>query len=115
MSRSSDLTAAARHIADSLYEAEDAAEAALARLGALMAAVPEARRAARLAAGSSHRIYAGLLKSSDAFVGGLASLVAVHSELADLKEQSLARTVAIGYPDKPEEDDPRPLGLRAVS
>lgn len=114
MTRASALTDSTRLLADRLYEAEDAAELAIASVGAMMAAVPEARRQARLSASSSHRIYAGLLASTQAISGGLAELVEVHGVLKDLKDNSLARTVAIGFPDKPEEDTPRPTGLRAV-
>ena len=114
MSRSQGLTESARLLAERLYEAEDAAELALAKVGAMMAAVPEARRHAKVAAGASHRIYAGLLASTQALSGGLGELVVVHDELKALKDSSVARTVAIGYPDKPEEGTTRPTGLRVV-
>lgn len=116
MSRARVLDQSARRLAEALYDAEDGVEEAMARVGAMMVAVGPARRAARLAASCGLDIYGRLARSAVALAGVQEEIVGVHDRLAELKAESLARTVDIGFPDKPEDDAPRePIGLHVMA
>jgi hypothetical protein len=104
----------AMNLAEQLFEAEAAIEAAYCKIGALAQALPEARARAGMASTVGQAAFQGLMESMAGQVQSRSAMILVHNELARLKANSQYRSVAIGGGSKSEEPVPRPEGRLAL-
>jgi|GEM_PF-2234659 len=105
----------ATDLAQQLFAAEAAVEQAFLQLGALAQALPEARSRSGMAATVGQKAFEAVLQSMDGQVQSRRAMIALHEELARLKEQSPYRSVAIGGGEKTEEWVPRETRLAVVA
>lgn len=101
----------ATNLASALFDAESAIETALAKLGALSQALPEARTRSGLAATEGQAAFEALIASMSGQVQSRAAMVDLHKELARLKGQTSYRSVMVGGGEKSEGPVKPPLAL----
>jgi len=105
---------AAMKVAESLWAAEDAIDAAFARAAELSGALVSARSQADLSAIVGQDAFEGAAAALCTLAKARGELVETHRRLTDAKNQIGLRAVAIGDGGKP--DAPAPAGqLRAVA
>lgn len=104
----------AHQVADQLFAAEAAIDRAVAETARLTSLLSEGR----IEAGLSAVVGQDAIDRTSASIGALSTarreLVGAHAALAEVKDRVGLRTVAIGGMEKPEENAPRPEGLRRV-
>jgi hypothetical protein len=97
-----------QHLAERLWSAEQAVDAALGEAAALMALLPQARREAALAATVAQPAFSAAADSVAALARARGDLVEAHRTLAALARKLGLDTLAAGPMDKPKDDRPRP-------
>ncbi|HEV2081131.1 MAG TPA: hypothetical protein VGR32_01630 [Brevundimonas sp.] len=100
-------------LAQRLYAAETAVDAALIAAAGLAAELPAARSGALLSAVTGQRAFDGAAGAVSALVQARAQLVQTHGVLAAVARKLKLDDLAVGPVDKPE-DDP-PIGTGGVS
>jgi len=88
--------AAAREVADQLFAAERAIDAALTEVAALTASVPRAAAQANVALNIGHGALERTVAVTAALVQARREIIATHEELAEAKDRVGLRTVAFG-------------------
>jgi hypothetical protein len=101
--------AAAMKVAQSLFAAEEAIDAALARVAELNGTLATARLEANLSAVVAQDAFEGAASTFAALSRARREIVETHSKLSDAKVQIGLRTVAIGDQGKPPMADSRHL------
>jgi hypothetical protein len=91
--------AIAHKIARDIHAAEAAVDLAIAKLGVLTAALPEAQAAAKLSAVVGDKAFAHLQGAIANTFAGRADLVALHHELEQVKGRMGLRNVVVGTGD----------------
>ncbi|GAA0655532.1 hypothetical protein [Brevundimonas lenta] len=104
----------ATNLAEQLFEAEAAIEAAYCKIGALAQALPEARARSGMSSTVGQAAFQGLMESMAGQVQSRSAMILVHQELARLKANSPYRAVAIGGGLKEDEPVERPQGRLAL-
>jgi len=106
---------AAIKVADSLFAAEDAIDAALARAAEFNSTLVQARTQAQVSALVGQDAFEVAVSTYAALARARADIVETHKRLSEAKIQIGLRTVSMGdnYPKPPEALD-RPARLRAV-
>jgi hypothetical protein len=105
--------AAAMKVAESLFAAEDAIDAALARVAELNSTLAIARMEARLSAVMGQDAFEGAASALAALARARCDIVETHNRLSETKVQIGLRTVAIGDQGKPPVADARHLQVVA--
>ena len=100
----------ARSVAEDLFATEAAVDEAMMQIAAFTQRLPTASRAAGFAATRGQTVYESLIEAMAAQARVRRSIVEVHEQLADLKQTSAMRSVAIGGGTKDPERPPRPEG-----
>ncbi|HEV7351871.1 MAG TPA: hypothetical protein VGN74_01930 [Brevundimonas sp.] len=95
-------------LAERLWSAEQAVDAALGEAAALIALLPRARREAALAATVAQPAFAAAADSVAALARARGDLVETHRTLAALARRLGVEPVAAGPMDKPKDDRPGP-------
>lgn len=93
-------------IAERLYSAEAAIDAALGETAALLAMLPAARAGAYLSAVTGQRVFDGAAASIGALTQARSHMVATHNSLSALARKLGLETLAMGPLDKPEDRPP---------
>lgn len=101
--------AAAIKVAESLFAAEEAIDAALARVAELNGTLATARIEAKLSAVVGQDAFEGAASAFAALARARCDIVETHNRLSDTKVQIGLRTVAIGDQGKPPMADGRHL------
>jgi len=116
MKRGIAAEALVRSVADDLFAAEAAIDAAMMRIARLTSRLPAAHREAGFAATRGQSVYDSLAEALAAQTRARAAVVDVHNHLAALKQASVMRTVAIGggTKDGSQTEPVKPLGRLAV-
>jgi len=104
----------ATDLADQLFEAEAAIEAAYERIGALAQALPRARARSGMACTVGQTAFAAITESMAGQVQSRGAMILVHEELARIKATSPYRAVAIGGGQKSEDPVPKTGRLAVV-
>lgn len=91
--------AVANKVASDLHAAEAAIDAAIQKIGILMATLPEAQNTAKLSAVSGDAAYGHLGAAINGMIAGRTSIVALHNELANIKNFVGLRNVVVGTGD----------------
>jgi len=89
----------AKKLASEVHEAEAAIDVAIAKVGALMASMPEAQAKARLSSVASDVAFGHLSAAVAGMLGGRTNIVALHNELASIKDKVGLRNVVVGMGD----------------
>lgn len=89
----------AKKLASEVHEAEAAIDVAIAKVGALMASMPEAQAKARLSSVASDAAFGHLNAAVAGMIGGRTNIVALHNELASIKDKVGLRNVVVGMGD----------------
>lgn len=97
-----------QHLAERLWSAEQAVDAALGEAAALMALLPRARREAALAATVAQPAFSAAADSVAALARARGDLVEAHRTLAALARKLGLDALAAGPMDKPKDDRPGP-------
>lgn len=97
-----------QHLAERLWSAEQAVDAALGEAAALMALLPQARREAALAATVAQPAFSAAADSVAALAKARGDLVEAHRTLAALARKLGLDALAAGPMDKPKDDRPGP-------
>ncbi len=97
-----------QHLAERLWSAEQAVDAALGEAAALMAFLPQARRDAALAATVAQPAFSAAADSVAALARARGDLVEAHRTLAALARKLGLDALAAGPMDKPKDDRPGP-------
>lgn len=97
-----------QHLAERLWSAEQAVDAALGEAAALMALLPQARREAALAATVAQPAFSAAADSVAALARARGDLVEAHRTLAALARKLGLDALAAGPMDKPKDDRPGP-------
>lgn len=106
---------AATKVADSLFAAETAIDAALARAADLSSTLVAARVEANLSAVVGQDAFEGAAAALNALVRARADIVETHKRLSATQIQVGLRTVSFGDGTKPENEAALPSHLRAVA
>lgn len=88
--------AVANQLASDLHAAEAAIDEAIVKMGTLMAAMPQAQANAKLSAVSSDLAFAHLGAAVSAMMAGRTNIVALHHELASMKDKMGLRNIVVG-------------------
>jgi hypothetical protein len=104
---------AAMKVAESLFAAEEAIDAALARVAELNGTLATARMEAKLSAVVGQDVFEGAASAFAALARARCDIVETHNRLSDTKVQIGLRTVAIGDQGKPPMADARHLQVVA--
>jgi hypothetical protein len=91
--------AIAHKLAREVHEAEEAIDQAIAKVGTLMASMPQAQAQAKLSAVASDTAFGHLSAAVAGMLGGRSELVALHNELASIKDKVGLRNVVVGTGD----------------
>lgn len=91
--------AVANKVASDLHAAEAAIDAAIQKIGILMTTLPEAQNTAKLSAVSGDAAYGHLGAAINGMIAGRTSIVALHNELANIKNFVGLRNVVVGTGD----------------
>lgn len=91
--------AIAKKLASEVQEAEAAIDHAIAKVGALMVSLPEAQAKARLSSVASNDVFTHMNATVAGLLGGRTSMVAMHNELASIKDKVGLRNVVVGIGD----------------
>jgi len=97
-----------QRLAERLWSAEQAVDAALGETAALMALLPQARREAALAATVAQPAFRAAADSVAALAKARGDLVEAHRTLAALARRLGLDALAAGPMDKPKDDRPGP-------
>ena len=90
--------AVANKLANEVHAAEAAIDNAIAKLGVLVTSLPDAQAGARLSAVVGDRAFAHLQSAVAGLFQGRSQVVALHNELASLKDRvGLRNMVAVSY------------------
>lgn len=89
----------AQKLATEVHEAEAAIDHAIAKLGVLMVSLPEAQARAKLSSVASDDVFSHMSAAVTGLLGGRTSIVAVHNELATMKDKVGLRNVVVGIGD----------------
>lgn len=103
----------AQRVANKLWSAENAVDAALAEAATLMAEMTTARQEMKVAAGTDEKALKDLVAAISALGEARTALVTMHEELAEVKLRCGIRTKLVGAWDKNQASTEE--GLRAVS
>ncbi len=95
-----------QHLAERLWSAEQAVDAALGEAATLMALLPQARREAALAATVAQPVFSAAADSVAALARARGDLVEAHRTLAALARKLGLDALAAGPMDKPRDDRP---------
>lgn len=106
---------AALKVAESLWAAEDAIDAAFARAAELNGTLASARCEAELSAIVGQEAFEGAAAALTAIAKARGELVETHRRLTEVKAQIGLRTLAVGDNGKPETTGAAPQHLRAVA
>lgn len=104
---------AAMKVAESLFAAEDAIDAALARVAELNGTLVGARNDAQLSAIVGHDAFEGAASTFAALMRARGDIVETHKRLSETKIQVGLRAVAIGDQGKPPSGQARHLKVVA--
>ena len=99
-----------RSVAQDLFATEAAIDEAMMQIAAFTQRLPTASRAAGFSSTRGQTVYESLVEAMTAQARVRRSIVDVHEQLADLKQASALRSVAIGGGSKDPERPPRPEG-----
>lgn len=105
-------------IADQLFAAEAAIDAALSAVATLTAMLPTARIEANLSAVVGQGVFDRSCQTIAALTDARRGIVETHRELSDVQLKVGLGAVSLGGTDKPDENIPPPLleaGLRTVA
>ena len=91
--------AIANKLASDLHEAEAAIDAAIKKMGALMASLPEAQQSAKLSPVAGDAAYSHLGAAINGMLAGRTNMVALHHELNTIKDKVGLRNVIVGTGD----------------
>lgn len=91
--------AMANKVAAELHEAEAAIDAALKKMGTLMASLPEAQASAKLSPVASDIAFTHLGAAITAMMSGRTNMVALHHELSAMKDKIGLRNIVVGTGD----------------
>ncbi len=100
----------ARSVAQDLFATEAAIDEAMMQIAAFTQRLPTASRPAGCAAPRRPTVYESLVEAMAAQTRVRRSIVEVHQQLADLKQGSALRSVAVGGGSKDPTQPPRPTG-----
>lgn len=100
----------ARSVAEDLFATEAAVDEAMMQIAAFTQRLPTASRAAGFAATRGQTVYEALVEAMAAQARVRRSIVDVHEQLADLKQTSALRSVAVGGGSKDPTEPARPTG-----
>lgn len=89
----------ARKLAKEVHDAENAIDNAIVKLGVLASSMPEAQATAKLSAVASDGAFGHLQGAIAAMFSGRTSVVALHNELASIKDKVGLKHVVVGYGD----------------
>lgn len=105
--------AAAMKVAESLFAAEEAIDAALARVAELNGVLATARVEAKLSAVVGQDAFEGAASAFAALARARCDIVETHNRLSDTKVQIGLRTLAVGDHGKPPAAETRHLAVVA--
>lgn len=91
--------AIASQLAREVHEAEAAIDHAIARVGVLMASLPQAQADVKLSAVAGDKAFGHLHAAASGMLGCRTSMVALHNELASIKDKVGLRNVVVGIGD----------------
>jgi len=91
--------AIAKKLATEVQEAEAAIDNAIAKVGVLMVSLPEAQAKAKLSSVSSDDVFGHMSAAVAGLLGGRTSIVAMHNELASIKDRVGLRNVVVNIGD----------------
>ncbi|KAB2854277.1 MULTISPECIES: hypothetical protein [Sphingopyxis] len=91
--------AVANKLANEVHAAEAAIDNAIAKLGVLVTSLPDAQAGARLSAVVGDRAFAHLQSAVAGLFEGRSQVVALHNELASLKDRVGLRNMVVGSGD----------------
>jgi len=91
--------AIATKLAKEVHEAEAAIDLAIVKVGTLMASLPQAQADAKLSAVAADKAFGHLQSAATGMLGGRTSIVALHNELAEIKNKVGLRNVVVGIGD----------------
>jgi len=91
--------AIANKLAKEVHEAEAAIDMAIAKVGTLMASLPQAQADVKLSAVAGDRAFGHLQSAAAGMLGGRTSIVALHNELASIKDKVGLRNMVVGIGD----------------
>ncbi|HMO74441.1 MAG TPA: hypothetical protein PKD99_02085 [Sphingopyxis sp.] len=91
--------AIAQKVAQEVHEAEAAIDMAIAKLGVLVTSLPEAQAAAKLSSVAGDTAFGHLQAAIGGMFNGRAGLVALHNELASMKDKVGLRHIVVGFGD----------------
>ena len=91
--------AVANKVASELHAAEAAIDAAIQKIGVLMSTLPEAQNSAKLSAVSGDVAYGHLGAAITGMMAGRSNIVALHNELAHIKNHVGLRNIVVGTGD----------------
>lgn len=91
--------AMANKLASELHEAEAAIDAAIHKMAALMASLPQAQASAKLSAVSSDAAFSHLGAAITGMLAGRTNIVALHHELSSIKDKIGLRNIVVGTGD----------------
>ena len=89
----------AQKLAAEVQEAEAAIDNAIAKVGVLMVSLPQAQARAKLSSVASDDVFSHMSAAVAGLFGGRTSIVAVHNELATIKDKVGLRNVVVGIGD----------------
>ena len=106
----------AQSVADDLFATEAAIDAAMVQIAGLTCRLPASHREAGFAATRGQSVYDSLVEALTAQTRARSAVVDVHNHLAELKQASMMRTVAIGggTKDGDAQEPVKPVGRLAV-
>lgn len=91
--------AIATQLAKEVHEAEAAIDNAIAKIGLLMASLPKAQADVKLSAVAGDKAFGHLQSAAVGMLDGRTSMVALHNELASIKDKVGLRGVVVGIGD----------------
>jgi hypothetical protein len=91
--------AIANRLAKEMHEAEAAIDMAIAKVGTLMASLPQAQADVKLSAVVGDRAFGHLQSAAVGMLGVRTSIVALHNELASIKDKVGLRNMIVGIGD----------------
>jgi len=89
----------ASQLAREVHEAEAAIDQAIARVGVLMSSLPRAQADAKLSAVAGDKAFGHLQAAASGMLGSRSNMVALHNELARIKDKVGLRNVVVGIGD----------------
>lgn len=107
MKRADTARRTAEGVAESLFETESAIDHAIMQIAALAHQMPVASRAAGFSATRGQGVHEAIAEALVAQSRVRAAIVAVHHQLADLKSDSIMRSVSIGGGSKDTPPGPK--------